>query len=73
MNVRRGIVLAAAALIVAILAWLHYDMLWEAYGSGPPYYGRTTNMDKWSSPWPVLLVADGICAAALFVLSRWRG
>lgn len=56
---------AIAALVVAVvlavlLLWANYVALAEAFGDGPPYYGRTTNMDKWSNPVPRLLVIDVI-------------
>ena len=41
--------LACAAAAMAVLGWINYDLLTEAYGSGPPHYGRTANMDKWTS------------------------
>nr|WKF59773.1 hypothetical protein HUO10_004284 [Paraburkholderia busanensis] len=46
--------------------------LQEAYGSGPPHFSRTTNMDKWTNPFPVLGVIDAIAvlliASYLYVL-----
>ena len=42
----------------------------EAYGDGPPYYSRTTNMDKWVSPWPTLLTFDLAALAVLLVCAR---
>lgn len=71
MKFQRGLTLVAIASIAAVLVWLNVSLLWEAYGGGPPYYGQTTNMDKWSSPWSILLLANGIGAAALLVLFRW--
>ena len=50
MNLRRVLSIIVAVLLVATLGWLHYELLTETYGSGPPHYGQTTNMDKWSSP-----------------------
>ncbi|MEI5999502.1 hypothetical protein H3V53_20495 [Paraburkholderia bengalensis] len=45
--------------------------LLEAYGSGPPYYARTVNMDKWQNPLPALAVID-LAAFVLFLLRvRW--
>lgn len=61
----------AAALGVA--AWLSISWLEEAYGAGPPYYDRTTNMDKWVNPWPTLLIVDMIAlliAGALMLRHR---
>lgn len=45
----------------------------EAYGNGPPYYARTTNMDKWTDPLPVLAAIDtttAIAIALFFCLCR---
>jgi hypothetical protein len=50
--------LAAAIALIAVLAWANYGIIVESYGSGPPYYGRTTNMDKWTNPVPGLLAVD---------------
>lgn len=58
----------AAIAITIILVVVSYHALMEAYGSGPPYFGRTTNMDKWSNPLPVLLLVNsiGLIVAAIF-------
>lgn len=59
-----------AALVTFLAFGTAIDHLAEAYGAGPPYYGCTTNMDKWTSPWPV--VAFMIAAAAgTIALTRW--
>ncbi len=72
---------ALAALVLAVVllagvAWLNVGVLAEAYGDGPPYYGRTTNMDKWSDPVPLLLVIDVVTLAVMGALLaagfRWR-
>lgn len=47
----------------AVDAWV----LLEYYGDGPPYYGRTTNMDKWSSPFWILVVVS-VCA---LIVGAW--
>jgi hypothetical protein len=49
--------------VIVVVGWANYIALNEAYGYGPPHYGRTTNMDKWSDPLPRLLVINGIAAA----------
>lgn len=59
---------SAAILLVAVIAT--YVSLAEAYGSGPPYFGRTENMDKWRNPVPVLVIVDLACVAVSAVL--WR-
>lgn len=45
---------------MGFVGWLNYSQLNEAYGSGPPYYSRTVNMDKWSNPLPGLLMIDAV-------------
>ena len=61
---------------LGFVSWLSYDSLREAYGSGPPYYSRTTNMDKWHNPIPGLLMLDGLAllmsAAAVQLYRRRR-
>lgn len=59
---------SAAFVLIAVVAT--YLSLTEAYGSGPPYFGRTQNMDKWTDPVPVLVVVDLVCLAAAAIL--WR-
>jgi hypothetical protein len=66
--------LAAVILAMALLGvvgWINYENLEEAYGSGPPHYGRTTNMDKWSDPRPALLILDAVtlivCGGLVFI------
>lgn len=61
---------------LGFVSWLSYDSLHEAFGSGPPYYGRTANMDKWHNPIPGLLMLDGLAllmsAAAVQLYRRRR-
>jgi len=60
---------------LGFVAWLSYDSLSEAFGSGPPYYSRTTNMDKWHNPIPGLVMLDGLAlliGAAAVQLYRRR-
>nr|WP_297353908.1 hypothetical protein [uncultured Caldimonas sp.] len=40
---------AAAGVVLALAAYVTAVNLIEAYGSGPPHYVMTTNMDKWES------------------------
>lgn len=56
--------LVAVALLFSALA------VWDAYGPGEPYYGRSTNRDKWSDPRPILLVVDGGVVLLVFGLRR---
>lgn len=60
--------LCIAALLVAAFNLVN---LIEAYGSGPPYYSRTVNMDKWQSPIPVLVVIDVATFVLLALGIRW--
>ncbi|WP_427026267.1 hypothetical protein ACP4J4_19245 (plasmid) [Aureimonas ureilytica] len=58
--------IARTILVVALLfvvAWLNAATLIDAYGSGAPHYGRTTNMDKWVDPLPWLLPLDLVAIA----------
>jgi hypothetical protein len=54
---------------LALLMLIHWSLLQEAYGDGPPYYGRSSNMDKWTSPWPPLLALDACTLVACGVLA----
>ncbi|MGF6921852.1 hypothetical protein [Paraburkholderia sp. 40] len=65
-----GVVLLALVVAVAAVNVINLD---EAYGSGEPYYSRTTNMDKWSDPLPVLAVVDGVAVNVIAVgFLLWR-
>jgi len=66
----KNILLALAILIGLGLIAINYWALMEAYGSGPPYYWGTTNMDKWNNPIPMLIVIDAIGAVIIFFLIR---
>lgn len=74
MTLFRSMGLLCALAFFGFVAWLNYDALSEAYGSGPPYYSRTTNMDKWHNPLPGLIAIDGIAilvvAAAVAMFRR---
>ena len=63
-----GVVLAVG---VAFVGYVNVDSLTEAYGSGPPHYSRTTNMDKWTDPLPVLFLLDTISLAAVAGYLWW--
>ncbi|MHB9839904.1 hypothetical protein Q8F57_034335 [Paraburkholderia terrae] len=67
----RSALLFAICIGATLVAAFNVVNLIEAYGSGPPYYSRTVNMDKWQNPLPVLAAID---VAALVVLGfgvRW--
>lgn len=67
-SVRIALGVGLLVLVGAIVAFNAINLS-EAFGNGPPYYGRTTNMDKWSNPLPVLAGVDalGVLAIALYV------
>jgi len=64
------LLLASAALILLAAVYLNYDAVDEAYGAGPPYYSRSTNMDKWTNPLPVLFFGDVLVLFIVGLLVR---
>ncbi|WP_175664265.1 hypothetical protein ACN9MG_25260 [Burkholderia ambifaria] len=66
-------IVISAALLMSILFVVAFNAinLNEAYGDGPPYYSRTTNMDKWTSPLPFLGVIDGAMLVAIGAYCLW--
>ena len=64
------LMVVAALLLVAATAFVNFEALSEAYGAGPPYYSRTTNMDRWRDPLPELVVAELVVAVVAGVLLR---
>lgn len=58
-----------AALVLAAATFMSYEALVEAYGSSSPYYSRTTKMDKWTDPWPEVVLIDlmALTAAATLI------
>lgn len=68
MGARRRLVLVVGVLLA--VAFVNYSLIVEAFGSGPPHYGRTTNMDKWSDPRPALLALDVF--ALIAVAAIWK-
>lgn len=78
MRCRWTVRLAVSVVVIAAscaLLWLHGSALSEAFGEGPPYYGRTMNMDKWSDPRPALVLLDSgvivVSGAAWFAARRY--
>ncbi len=57
--------------MLAAVAWLNYDAIVGAFGDGPPYYARSTNMDKWENPVPTLIVLDATAVAIALFIFRW--
>jgi hypothetical protein len=72
MKMKTALILICGAGVIIIAAWLNYAHLAEAFGSGPPYYGRTTNMDKWTNPIPTLMAIDAAAALLLLILFKIR-
>jgi ABC-type multidrug transport system permease subunit len=70
MKVKTALILICLVTIVTAAAWINYTNLNEAFGSGPPYYGRTTNMDKWTNPIPTLMLIDIVAALLLVILFK---
>ena len=64
-----ALLLSVGLLCFAI--FVTYDNLIGAFGSGPPYYNQTTNMDKWQNPIPYLVGLNLLILLVVFLLSRW--
>lgn len=64
-------ILLGCALWFLFVVYVNIDAIVGGYGDGPPYYGRTTNMDKWESPVPTLVVLDTVSIVVLFFIGRW--
>lgn len=79
MNPRRLVQASIGAILLTFIAGVavfNGINLVEAYGSGEPYYSRTTNMDKWSDPLPALYTTDTITVAltiGYFLWTRRKG
>ncbi len=60
--------------MVSGLAAVNIAIWTEHYGSGPPYFGRTVNLDKWTSPVSTMLLLNaGVLAiVALVAIVRRR-
>ncbi len=63
-----GVALVA---LIAFVAYVNVDSLTEAFGSGPPHYSRTTNMDKWTDPRPILFLLDTVVLVVAVGYLRW--
>ena len=66
-----------AVLALTAAAWFTSTNTIEAYGAGPPYYSRTTNVDKWESPVGAIVAVDVVAlvvvAVVLVPVRRRRG
>ena len=63
-----GIVLIA---LILFTIYINYDNVVGAFGSGPPYYSQTTNMDKWRNPIPFLVLIDIVVIAVSVIGFKW--
>jgi hypothetical protein len=70
----RVLLLATIALLVVFCLHIDYMTFVEFYGDGPPYYGGTTNMDKWHNPLPLLAIANLTALAVIGLIAKmlWR-
>ena len=66
-----SLLLLVSAGLFCFAAYVTYDNIVGAYGSGPPFYDQTTNMDKWQNPTPYVIGLDLITLILIFLLSRW--
>ena len=74
MTIRRiftVISLCAAIALIGFATYVNIDNLVGAFGNGPPYYGRTTNMDKWANPIPFLMFFNLIVIGITYFVIRW--
>jgi hypothetical protein len=58
-------------ILFMLVVYVNVDAIVGAYGDGPPYYGRTTNMDKWEDPIPTLIVLDVVSIVVIFFVGKW--
>lgn len=65
------LIFALCAVLVVSVAYVNVDALVGAFGAGSPYYGRTTNMDKWENPIPTLVVIDAMTLVLVSIIVRW--
>lgn len=73
---RTSKIIAVILLILVIVLWsftiyVNVDNIVGAFGDGPPYYGRTTNMDKWANPLPYLVGFDLVIAIISYFVLKW--
>jgi hypothetical protein len=57
--------------LLIVVVYVNVVSIAGAFGQGPPYYGRTTNMDKWTNPLPALGALDLAALAIVLVAGRW--
>lgn len=62
---------AVGSALLLIGIWINFEVLVDAFGSGPPYYSRSVNMDKWTNPLPYLIPADVLVIGLAVVALRF--
>jgi hypothetical protein len=65
------LLIAICALLILFIGYMNVDSLIGAFGNGPPYYGRTTNMDKWENPLPTLIAIDIAALLFIYLIGKW--
>lgn len=65
------ILLIGVTVLLGFAIYVNIDNIAGAFGDGPPYYGRTTNMDKWGNPIPFLVIFDFVVAGVSYFIIRW--
>ena len=65
------LLIVTCVLLVVFVGYINVDSIIGTFGSGAPYYGRTTNMDKWENPIPTLVAIDVVVLALAFVVGKW--
>lgn len=65
------IVMSLCVILVLFAGYVNIDTIVGAFGDGSPYYGRTTNMDKWENPIPTLVAIDTAVAVIVFLAAKW--
>jgi hypothetical protein len=63
--------LGLCAVLILFVGYMNIEAIAGAFGEGPPYYGRTTNMDKWKNPLPLLGVVDASTVLIVGLCGRW--
>jgi hypothetical protein len=69
--VSRWLFIAFAVLVAGGVTWYNVVCLEDTFGSGPPYYGRTVNMDKWFDPRPMLVAVDAGTLLVVLTAAWW--
>jgi hypothetical protein len=67
----RFVLVSAVGLLVIFCIYIDYATFVEYYGQGPPYYGRSVNMDKWRNPLLFLVFVNATVLALIGLLSKY--